>query len=30
VYYGMADARIGVARVWLRPEAGMEEGTEAA
>ncbi|HZT95267.1 MAG TPA: glycosidase, partial [Chloroflexota bacterium] len=30
VYYGMADARIGVARMWLRPEACMEDSTEAA
>lgn len=30
VYYGMADARIGVARIWLNPEACQDGFTEAA
>jgi predicted GH43/DUF377 family glycosyl hydrolase len=30
IYYGMADARIGAARMWLRSTAADEEETEAA
>ena len=30
VYYGMADARIGVARMWLNPDACQDGFTEAA
>src|SRR5579872_7158419 len=30
IYYGMADARIGVARMWLNPEACQDGFTEAA